>query len=263
MIDLVELRGRKMDHSIFRPHRIEFHILVLATGGRGWHMVDFVRHPIDRGAVVHIAPGQVQLYDGENDVTGFLVLFQPEVCGIEVSHSHWPPCFRGTIEDFELLESLARLMLDLKTRELSTAPDRVAWRLLSAVVELCDGIVIRHLDRDGVPHSVEFAAFDALLEKGFAQHRELSWYARELGYSQKTLTRWCRRVVGINAKAHIDRRVVLEAKRLLVHTDHSVESIGTRLGFSESTNFVKFFKRVESMTPSAFRDSYDLPARRA
>ena len=63
---------------------------------------------------------------------------------------------------------------------------------------------------------------------------------------------------GINAKAHIDRRVALEAKRLLVHTNHSVESIAARLGFSESTNFVKFFKRVESLTPSSFRRTFEL-----
>ncbi len=258
VISLEELQLRKMDHSPFRTHRIEFHILVLATAGRGWHMVDFVRHPLERGTLIHIASGQVHRYDDENEMRGFLVLFQPEVCGIEAPHVRWPPSFDPPAADFNLLVSLARLMFDLKTQELSTPPGRVAWRLLSAVLELCDGAVSRHLVREGVARSVEFETFDALVEREFAGHRELSWYASELGYSEKTLSRWCRRVAGINAKAHIDRRVALEAKRLLVHTNHLVESIAARLGFSESTNFVKFFKRVESLTPSSFRRTFEL-----
>ena len=125
VLDLEELRLRELNHSIFRPHRIEFHILVLVTGGRGWHMVDFVRHPLHRGALVHIAPGQVQRYDGENDVAGFLVLFQPEVCGIEAPHVRWPPCLRPAITDFELLESLARRSVGLTRGDLAPGVTKV------------------------------------------------------------------------------------------------------------------------------------------
>ncbi|MDB6106331.1 MAG: helix-turn-helix domain protein [Gammaproteobacteria bacterium] len=65
----------------------------------------------------------------------------------------------------------------------------------------------------------------------------------------------------------IDRRVVLEAQRLLVHSGATSSAIGEELGFSESTNFVKFFKRQVGMTPEAFRrihrgDGADHPADR-
>ena len=260
VIDLEELHTRRMDHSILRAHRIEFHILLLVTGGRGWHMVDFVRYPVGRGCLVHIAPGQVHLFDGEDDLAGFLVLFQPEVRGLEVSHLNWPPSMTLETEDFHLLESLIQVMFELSARQLSASPDRLRWRMLPVVLELTGSAVERHLVREGPERSSEFEAFDALLNENFARHRNLSWYADELGASEKTLSRWCRRVVGSNAKLHIDRRVTLEAKRLLVHTHQTVESIGNRLGFSESTNFVKFFKRIEGVTPLSFRDSFDLPA---
>ena len=58
---------------------------------------------------------------------------------------------------------------------------------------------------------------------------------------------------GQSAKALIDARVVLEAKRLLVHTDLSSAAIGHRLGFSEATNFTKFFAREAGVSPGAFR----------
>lgn len=48
-------------------------------------------------------------------------------------------------------------------------------------------------------------------------------------------------------------RIVLEAKRLLVHSLLPVANIGYELGFSEATNFVKFFHRGTRQTPGAFR----------
>ena len=219
-------------------------------------MVDFNQYSLRRGAILYAGPGQIQRYASQSELTGYLVLFQPEVCGVSAPHFLWPTSQRPKTGDFDTLESLVRIMFELKTRELSTPPDRITWRMLSAVLELWEGAVTRQRVREGNPPSEAFEALSHLLETRFAEHRELAWYANQLGYSEKTLTRWCRQATGTNAKTYIDQRVVLEAKRLLVHTDHAVETIATRLGFSESTNFVKFFKRLEQTTPQNFRHSY-------
>jgi AraC-like DNA-binding protein len=67
------------------------------------------------------------------------------------------------------------------------------------------------------------------------------------------LSRACVQVVGQTAKQLIDRRLALEAKRLLAHSQMPVAHIGHQLGFSESTNFVKFFRRLGEETPQQFR----------
>ncbi|MNL40944.1 DNA-binding transcriptional regulator AraC [compost metagenome] len=54
----------------------------------------------------------------------------------------------------------------------------------------------------------------------------------------------------------IDQRVMLEAKRLLVHTHESIKEIGFALGFEEPTNFVKYFRKHSGLTPVAFRDKF-------
>jgi AraC-like DNA-binding protein len=58
---------------------------------------------------------------------------------------------------------------------------------------------------------------------------------------------------GVGAKGCIDNRVLLEAKRLLVHTDLPAGAIGQRLGFPEATVFTKFFRRHTGLTPTGFR----------
>lgn len=78
-------------------------------------------------------------------------------------------------------------------------------------------------------------------------------YAAALGYSPRTLTRMSLAATGRTAKQVIDDRVVLEAKRLLAHTDRPVAAIGVDLGFSEATNFVKFFIAREGSSPTTFR----------
>nr|WP_280714772.1 helix-turn-helix domain-containing protein [Kitasatospora sp. MAP5-34] len=58
---------------------------------------------------------------------------------------------------------------------------------------------------------------------------------------------------GRSAKQLADARVALQAQRLLAHTDLPVAAIGRALGFTEATNFGKFFARETGRTPGGFR----------
>jgi len=62
--------------------------------------------------------------------------------------------------------------------------------------------------------------------------------------------------MGKTPKQLIDERILLEAKRLLVHSNDPGKIIGLSLGFDEPTNFNKFFKKHTGKTPSEFRASY-------
>ncbi|WP_372487578.1 helix-turn-helix transcriptional regulator [Streptomyces lomondensis] len=83
--------------------------------------------------------------------------------------------------------------------------------------------------------------------------RRLDDYARALGYSARTLSRAALSAAGVSAKEYIDRRVILEAKRLLAHGDQPASRIATHLGFSSATNFSKFFQQRTGQSPIAFR----------
>ena len=47
---------------------------------------------------------------------------------------------------------------------------------------------------------------------------------------------------------------------MLVHSNASSVAIGAQLGFTEPTNFLKFFRRLVGETPEAFRRSHRLPS---
>jgi AraC-like DNA-binding protein len=95
--------------------------------------------------------------------------------------------------------------------------------------------------------------FRALVDERFAATRQVEEYARELACSVRTLTRASLAATGRTAKQLLDDRVALEAKRLLAESDLAVAEVGARLGFSEATNFGRFFARTVGSSPGAFR----------
>ncbi|MDH6696830.1 AraC-like DNA-binding protein [Streptomyces sp. MAA16] len=101
-----------------------------------------------------------------------------------------------------------------------------------------------------------FLRFQHELEHSFATTRNAADYATRVGYSLPTLNRACQAATGRNAKTLIDARVALEAGRLLAHTDLPVAAIGRRLGFTEPTNFGKFFTRETGLPPVPFAHNY-------
>jgi AraC-like DNA-binding protein len=107
--------------------------------------------------------------------------------------------------------------------------------------------------------------FLTILESDHATTRSVEHYARRAGVSPRRLAELSHAHTGKSTKQVIDERVILEQKRLLVHTDLSVKQLAARTGFAEPTNLVKFFRHHVGATPLAFRERHRrgiLPSRR-
>ena len=100
------------------------------------------------------------------------------------------------------------------------------------------------------------ADFRDLLEAGFASSRSVAHYADQLGCSARTLTRATNAVVGRAPKEMIDDRVTVAAVRLLTTTDLQINWIAQHLGFSQPSNFSKFFRRTTGVLPAEFREAH-------
>lgn len=98
--------------------------------------------------------------------------------------------------------------------------------------------------------------FKDLLENQFRKQKLVSNYARQISVTEKRLNQATTKVLDKSPKQMIDERIMLEAKRLLAHTNESVKKIGFELGFDEPTNFIKFFRKHLHSTPVEFRESF-------
>lgn len=66
-------------------------------------------------------------------------------------------------------------------------------------------------------------------------------------------TRACHDLEARTAQWIIDGRLALEARRMIVNSDESIDAIAFALRFQDASNLTQFFRRVTGATPSEFR----------
>lgn len=116
--------------------------------------------------------------------------------------------------------------------------------------------LMRSLPMDATPASGEdrrLAQFRRLIETHLAEHRPISFYAQALGATERTLTRLVRRRLDCTPLEAINRRLALEARRLLRHTNASVTQVAMELGFADPSYFSRFYLRITGRRPASER----------
>ncbi|MBR7830908.1 AraC family transcriptional regulator [Actinospica sp. MGRD01-02] len=262
-----QLRARTKAHIAASPIRADFHQLTVIRSGVASAAVDFVPYACGPGTVLHVRPGQVQrLPAGANGrlteldavVLLFTADFPPRTGSVAtLLDLEFGPAAVTTdgAEADALHRAAAEILAEYRLLDTRRAnPVRLSVGVLRHLTTAMLLRVARAQQPSGDDHANEvFRAFRAAVEQSFTVTRDVQVYASRLGYAPRTLTRACLAATGTSAKQFLDARVALEAKRLLVHTDLNIASIGRAVGFSEATNFGKFFMREVGMTPGAFR----------
>ena len=78
-------------------------------------------------------------------------------------------------------------------------------------------------------------------------------YAARMSVHVNHLNAAVHSITGKSTTAHINERIIKEAKSLLAHTNWSVAEIAYSLGFEYASYFNNFFKKHLNITPLAFR----------
>jgi AraC-like DNA-binding protein len=262
---LGELRRRMPPGFFRRVQRPRFHLLAIYLEGQGIEEVDFVRIACRPGTVIHVHPGQVIRYVSIAEAEAFLVLFTPEFLwpdgvGLEarLRDGLGMPSHLDLAEpDFESVKAIAgALEREYAATDAGPLSEAILRHLLTALLLRVDQAASRDqaVSAALVQHDT-FTRFRRALETSYMQTRAVQDYADRLGCAPRTLNRATLAMAGMPVKRYIDERVTLEAKRLLAHTTLHVAAIATRLGFTEPTNFVKFFRRHTGRLPGEFREA--------
>lgn len=230
--------------------RVEPHIVVIPSNGTGSYMIDFQHHRPGPTQALHVQPGQVRHRDDACSSWATTVMIAPEVCPEGLFDPLEPHPVVDLGARFEVIAAVAAAMV---AEQDSPTPSRSVL-VASAVLLLHQ---VARAQQEGpvapTPQADLMRAFRSELEMSYTTTRSVSYYARALGTSPKTLSRATASLAGTSPKELIDRRVILEARRLLAHSTDSASSIGAMLGFSEPTNFTKFFVRHTGKSPQEFR----------
>lgn len=263
-------RADSMESPINELHRIHFHLLILATEGEGYHIIDFKRYTLSAGNLLFVTKEQVQAIDTENNRDGFVILFTDHFLNKNLSHndyfafyrffalSKYPPII--SFNDLELKEILPTFQSMVRefNRKDDFAKEEIIRSMLKIILLSAERTGRHHIQQPESSEFKTFVAFQKLLSRDFIQTRDANNYAKSLNISYRQLNDICKEFTQKTAKSVIDGYIILEAKRKLSQKNLTVKEISYSLGFDEPTNFVKYFKKHTGASPKTFQNQLSL-----
>lgn len=98
-------------------------------------------------------------------------------------------------------------------------------------------------------------SFNVLVEEHFRTRKTIGEYAELMYKSPKTITNVFSKYSKDSPLQVIHKRIIMEAKRMLLYTDKATKEIGYELGYSDPAQFSKLFRKYAGMTTTEFRNT--------
>ena len=249
------------------PHRHPHFEMFWIASGSGVVMSDFERICIGPGTLFLVNPGEVHAWLQTRKMAGALLSFSREfmadldaLAPEPLSPWFWRPAGRRAIRVGPPQDrAIARLVADILEESLAPDPDRgeIVRALLAVLVHkarrLCG-----ETDTSAGEHALT-RRFRLAMPAECPRIVTVKQFAQHLGVSRSLLHRAVVRDTGRPPSDWIRERLVIEAKRSLLHSDASLGEIARRLRFADSSYFGRFFRRLTGETPRAFRAARSRP----
>jgi AraC family transcriptional regulator, transcriptional activator of pobA len=253
---------------VINPHRICYYQVIVITNGNGTFWLDSNQYTYQPRSLFAISKGRVESFEIGKGTTGYALLFSEEFLCKYPGDMEWinnlllfnysiePPLINVTDLEFpDFLGLMEKIKLEYDMDE-DFVRNEIILNMLKTFLLLAE----RKMRNKIKDYRSEISDVDCLmkfkmeLEKNYKSSRSVSFYSNLLCITPRKLNQITLNYWGKSTKHVIEERVLLETKRLLVHTNQTVKEIGNTLGFDDPTNFNKFFKKYIQKTPAEFRN---------
>lgn len=247
------------------PHRHDFYNLIYVKHGSGTHDIDFKRFIVEPNQMFFMNDGQVHEWDLSEDTIGYTLFFKKEFFEVvEKSLSLQAlPFFNNGSNDVPLvvfsdeqsktIESLfEEIIKELQMNQ--PYKDSQVKSLLKLILVHSIRIYQPIFKGNGNTLNVsKIRLFENLIEIHYKNLKSVKDFAGKLNISANYLNAVCKETIGRTAGEMIRDRVILEAKRLLLHSSISVCEAAYYLGYDDCSYFIRLFKKDVGHTPEKFR----------
>jgi AraC-like DNA-binding protein len=253
---------------ILAPHRHVFYLSVLFTKGSGIHEIDFNSYDIVPGSVFMLFPGQVHTWEVSKDIDGYIFFHEKEFYNLNFTHEK--------VENYPFFSSTENTpLIILKDEQVSGTEIRYREivkeyrnRQLMGFQKICSLLNLLYIDlsraylpvaqraKQNETQLTQVRRLEILVENNFRDIKYPRQYAQMMYMSEKNLNRICKITFNKTTSDVIVNRVILEAKRMLVHSKLSVIQISAELGYIDDSYFVRVFKKRTGETPIQFVKRY-------
>lgn len=265
MIEVREARGEasKLAEDFLIPHRKDYYLFVFVKKGNSRHWIDFIPYTLKPNTFYFTVPQQVHLKEDSGPMQGFFACFTEAFLELEEnSMLRQLPIIQNPKDGHELILSAQDVLFieDLMKKMLNEFNASNSWRNQMLISWL--KILVIYLSRlyteqfnevSTSQHQPLVKSFQKLIGQHYHHLHDVASYARMVNLSPGYLNDLVKQQSGKTAITHIHNRLIVEARRRLLHTELSVKQIADELGFEDAAYFNRFFKRNTNITPVAYR----------
>lgn len=254
-------------HEPMPIHRHNYFEVFIFETGTGTHTIDFEDYEIKGPCMHFVIPGQVHQIRRNADSHGYVVLFSRDFLLHNFTNKQvlFELPFLSTYADDPTLYMNDEEYADIrylvrKLRSESQVTDQFTSGILRTYLRalLLQAMRLykqRIPDRSSNRQATLLHQFHSLLEQHYREEHQVQYYAQLLHTTPKTLNETCKHFTDRTASDIIFDRLILEAKRLLLHSELSTKEISYFLNYQDPAHFSKFFKNRTGTPPSALRRS--------
>jgi AraC family transcriptional regulator, transcriptional activator of pobA len=246
---------------VILPHRHEYQEIIWIRQGRADHLLDGLSAGVQAGSLLVIPKGRMHRFVPSLNMTGCVLRFNDEF--LPNSSQLLFSQFVGLIDiplsgdDSAAIDSYFAL-IGIESQQADCRQGVTLRHLLRALLAKIEQLRLRLITVpiQALSHSQRlWERFNTLLENDFKSRHGASHYSVELGCSSRKLNAVVRLFTGMTTAEAIDKRLILEAKRLILFSGLTIKEVAFELGFEEHSYFSKVFKKITGLTPSAYKDS--------
>lgn len=266
VIKLEYLNSKLPELERTRPHRIKFYALFYITKGDGTHFIDFTQHSFKKGSLLFISKNQVHAWGENSNVKGFVVffteafLYKNQIQFNDLSYSYpynhnlFSPVLQTKSKKTKAFAQLIKLVYNEYHHSIDGIQEELLQCLLRVLILKTQDFTPSLLNNASKEVEMLFVEFQKQLDQNISLTRNAQDYCDMLNVSYHQLNKVIKTLTNKTIKVFIDDFVILQAKRLLADPTNNASEVSYSLGFEESTNFSKFFKKHTGIPPKLFSE---------
>ena len=227
------------------------------------HAIDFKDHPISNQSVHFVFPNQIHKVKRELDTNGHVVLISKEyfsdldyeLYGQFFHAFYLHPALNMASSEFAQVYGVLELIKQ-ELQNKSNYHQAIVKDYLHVLIRLFLRSQSVSITQPHI-HDKDFKLYMDLMlevENTFLDHHPVAYYSEQLQVSLRKLNVVCHKYHGATCSGVLHDRIILEAKKLLVHTDKSVKEVMFALNYKDAAYFNRFFKKQTGLSPSAYQE---------
>lgn len=253
-----------IDHDVLSAHRDDVYLLFILHEGYCRAHIDFEELVFTGPSCCLIHPEQVHALIEYGIPEGWMLAFDPGLLTPETTQLAQPLALL-TIPNEQAhmlahMQALTNLIWTVfSTSETTEYKNLTLQHLLNALIACLASAYQSSRPTPSQPENRSdeiTAAFRQLLKTHYIGWKRPAQYAQALRLSVNHLNDTVKQKTGSPVSYWIQYQTMLEARRLLYHTQQSVKEVAFRLGFEDQHYFSRLFRKVTGQTPVRFRRSY-------